>query len=150
MANQKKGSEIAAVLSSIDPDVYVAAAYTGDYCDMSKFSRLLAIFQMGTLGTSATVDCILVQATASAGTGVKAIANCVAAQLTEAGTDSDKQALINCSAADLDVEGGFTWVAPKMTVAVATSDAGAVVLGFYPDDGPANDNDLASVDEIVN
>ena len=57
--------------------------------------------------------------------------------------------LINIDALDLDIAGGFTFVAMVMTVATAASDAGAVLLGFTPNYGPANVHDLASVDEIV-
>jgi hypothetical protein len=37
-----------------------------------------------------------------------------------------------------------------MTVAVATSDAGGLLLGINSRSLPASDHDLASVDEIVN
>jgi len=70
-------------------------------------------------------------------------------QLTQAGTDSDKQALIAMSADDLDADGGFTHARLSMTVAVATSDVGAVVMGMSPRYDAAHANDLASVDEIV-
>jgi len=36
-----------------------------------------------------------------------------------------------------------------LTVATATSDVGAVILGLDPRYAPASDFDLASVDEIV-
>jgi hypothetical protein len=49
----------------------------------------------------------------------------------------------------MDVNGGFTHVQLSMTVAVATSDTGADVYGFYANYGPASDFDLASVAEIV-
>ena len=143
-------SERAAVLATIDPDVTTASTVVSDYCDMSKFGRLMAVVMAGTLGTNATVDAKLRQATDASGTGVKDITGKAITQLTQAGTDqSDSQAVINLQAEDLDVEGGFTHVALSVTVGTATSDLGAIVLGFDARHEPASDSDLASVEEIV-
>lgn len=143
-------SERAAVVATIDPDANTAATYVSDWVDMSKYPTVLAIILAGELGTSATLDAKLRQATDSSGTGAKDITGKAITQLTQAGTDSDKQALINVREDELDVENGFGFVALSMDIAVATSDAGAVLLGFDPTYGFADDNDLASVDEIVN
>jgi hypothetical protein len=142
-------SEIAAVVATIDPDAYTAATYVSDYADMGDFKKMMAVILAGELGTSGTIDAKLRQATDSSGTGVKDITGKSITQLTQAGTDSDKQALITVDAEELDVAGGFSHVCISMTVATATSDAGAILLGFEPRYSPANDNDLASVDEIV-
>lgn len=143
-------SERVAIAGVIDPDANTAAALTSDYLDMRKFGSAIAIIMAGTLGASATLDAKLVQATDSSGTGVKDITGKAITQLTQAGTDDDKQAIINCRADELDVDNSFTHVAIVMTTAVATSDSGAILLGLDPRYAPANDNDLASVDEIVN
>ena len=145
-----RGSEQVAVAATIDPDVYTAAAYTSDYVSMSDFESVMAIVMAGTLGSGATLDAKLVQATDSSGTGVKDISGAAITQLTQAGTDSDKQAIIGARAEDLDMDNAFTHVAVIMTVGTATSDAGAVVLGLNARSMPASDADLASVDEIVN
>lgn len=142
-------SERVAVLGVIDPDANTANTYTTDYGDATLFGSMMAIGFAGTLGSSATLDCKLVQATDSSGTGSKDITSKAAVQLTAAGTDSDKQIVVNCRADDLDVANNFTHVALVMVVAVATSDAAGVLLGLDPRYGAANDNDLASVDEIV-
>lgn len=142
-------SQRVAVAGVIDPDANTAAAYTSDYADMSQFESVMAIILAGTMASTSTVDAKLVQATDSSGTGVKDITGKAITQLTEAGTDSDKQAIINAYADDLDVANGFTHVAIVMTVATAASDSSAVLLGCDPKYGPASDYDLASVDEIV-
>lgn len=144
-----KPSELAAVVANIDPDVYTAATYTSGWVNMRDFGAILAIVQAGTLGASATLDAKLEQASDSGGTGAKDVTGKAITQLTQAGTDSDKQALINCRAEELDVDGGFSYVRLSMTVATATSDAGATVLGFFPGRGPASDFDATTVDEIV-
>lgn len=142
-------SERVAITGTIDPDVTVASTVVSDYMDMSKFHRCMAVIMAGTLGSSATLDAKLVQATTSAGAGSKDITGKSITQLTQAGTDSDKQAVINLDAAELDLDNAFDFVAISLTVAVATSDVGALLLGLDPRNAPASDFDLASVDEIV-
>jgi len=142
-------SEKVAVLATVDPDVLTAAAHTSDYVSMADFESIMAIVMAGTLGSSATMDAKLVQATDASGTDSKDITGKAITQLTEAGTDSDKQAIINCRAEELDLDNGFTHVALTITVATASSDGGGVILGLNPRYAPASDSDLASVDEIV-
>ena len=142
-------SERAAVVGVIDPDANAAGALTSDYVSMGTFHSAMGVVLVGTMGASGTIDAKLVQATDSSGTGVKDITGKAITQLTQAGTDSDKQAIINVRAEELDVANGFNHVAIVLTTAAATSDSAAVLLGLDPRVGPASDNDLASVDEIV-
>lgn len=144
------GSEKVAVLGTVDPDALTAAAHSSDYVDLTKFEQVMAIAMAGALGSSATFDAKLRQATDSSGTSVKDITGKSITQLTQASPDdSDKQAVINCRAEELDTDNGFTHVSLVITVAVATSDGGGVLVGLNPRHAPASDNDLASVDEIV-
>ena len=142
-------SENVAILGTIDPDVTTASTVTSDWCDATKFEQMMAIVMAGTLGASATLDAKLEQATTSAGGSAKDITGKAITQLTQAGTDSDKQCIINLRGEELDVDNGFDWVRLSITVGAATSDAGGLVLGLSPRNSPASDNDLASVDEIV-
>lgn len=143
-------SDQAAVVGAIDPDANTAATYTTGWIDMADFAWIMAIVMAGTLGTNATLDAKLEQATDGSGTGAKDISGAAITQITQAGTDqSDKQAIIQCCAEDLDLANDFTHVRLSMTVGTATSDCGAVVLGMTPRYGPASDNDAASVEEIV-
>lgn len=144
------GSEKVAIGGVIDPDVTTASTVVSDYMDMGKFEQAMAVVLAGTLGSSATLDAKLVQATDSSGTGSKDITGKAITQLTQAGTDSDKQAIINCRAEELDLDNSFDHVALSMTVATATSDISGILLGLNARNNPASDNDLASVDEIVN
>ncbi len=141
-------SEVAAVVATIDPDAYGTGEELSDAIDMSKIDQVLAVIMAGILGASATLDAKLTQATTSGGT-YKDITGKAITQLVKA-TDDDKQALINCRAEELDIDNDYRWVKLSMTVGTATSDAGALVLGFGERYGPAADGDLASVAEIVN
>lgn len=130
-------SNNAVLAGVIDPDAYATGDYSTGWIDMGNYEAVQAIVAVGTLGTSATVDAKLEQATDALGTGVKNIAGKAIAQLTQAGTDSDKQAIINLQSAELDTVNGFRYVRLTITVGTATSDAGAVVLGHYARYQPA-------------
>ena len=140
-------SDEAVLVGVIDPDLNTAATYTTGWISMGTFEAIQAIIMAGTLGTNATLDAKLQQATDSSGTGAKDISGKAITQLTEAGSDSDKQAIINCRSDELDVANGFDHVRLSMTVAVASSDSAALVLGHYARYQPATD--AATVDEVV-
>ena len=140
-------SNRAPVVGVIDPDAYAAAAYSTAWIHIGTYKSIMAIVMAGTLGSSATLDAKLEQATTSGGAGVKDVTGKAITQLTQAGTDSDKQAVINCRDDELDVANDFDYVRLTVTVGTATSDAGAVVLGLDSPVQPAAD--LSSVDEVV-
>ena len=142
-------SDTTAVVGAIDPDANAAATYETGWIDMADFAWVMAIIMAGTLGSSATLDAKLEQAQDGSGTGAKDVDGSDITQLTQAGTDSDKQAIIQCCAEDLDLENDFTHVRLSMTVGTANSDSAALLLGVTPRYGPASDNDAATVDEIV-
>lgn len=142
-------SEAVGVVATIDPDAYAAGTVTSDWVDMSTCERIMAIVLAGTLGTGATLDAKLEQATDSSGTGAKDITGKAITQLTKIGGDDNKQAIINLSADELDVDNGYTHARLSITVSNAASDGGGIVLGAGFRYGPATDNDLASVAEVV-
>jgi hypothetical protein len=142
-------SDQAALVDAIDPDAYAAAAYSTAWIAAKNFAAFMATVYAGTIEATGTVDAKLQQATDSSGTGVKDVTGKAITQLTAAGTDSDKQAIINCRAEELDVANGFDYLRLTVTLGTAGADMGAALYGFYPRYGPASDNDAASVDEIV-
>jgi len=143
-------SEVAAVVATIDPDAYAAATVVSDYADMGQFESLMFIISVGTMASSSTLDAVIKQATDASATGVKNLTTSKAiTQLTQAGTDSDKQVIINVRAEDLDLAIDFDFCAISVTVGTDVIDYGVVVLGFNSRNNPASDFDLASVDEIV-
>lgn len=145
----QKPSEMAAIAATIDPASLTANTYVSDWVDMSKFEQVLAVILLGAIATNGTFDAKLRQAVNGSGGSAKDITGKALTQLTEVGTDSNKQALIQCRQDELDVAGGFSFVALSITTATAATIAGAVLLGFNPTYGPASGYDLASVDEIV-
>lgn len=145
------GSEAVAVGAVIDPDAYAASTVVSAFVDMGLFDQVLALVAGGDLTASSTLDAKLEQAQDAAGTGVKDITGKAITQLTQAGGDSNKQALINCRAEELDTNGGFSFVRLSMTFTAGTGgDGGGTLLALGAGYGPASDNDAASVAEIVN
>lgn len=145
----QKPSEVAAVVGTIDPASLTANTYVSDWVDMSKFEQVLAVILLGAIATNGTFNAKLRQATSNAGANAKDISGKAVTELTEAGTDGNKQVLVQCHGDELDVAAGFSFVALSVTTATAATIAGAALLGFNPTYGPASSNDLASVDEIV-
>lgn len=144
-----KGSEQVAVLGVAAPASQGAGAATTAYVNAKNFDQIMVIVSAGALGTAATLDAKLVQATAVGGTGSKDVTGKAITQLTKAGTDDNKQAIINLRTAELDITGGFFWVAVTVTVAEAASLVSVVILGVGPRYGPASLNDVATVDSIA-
>lgn len=145
MFTNAKASELAALVGVIDPDAYSAAAYETGYVDMSLFENIMAIAILGDFVSTGTADFKL-QSSASA-SGGSDIAGKSITQLTQAGTDSNKQSIINLRRDDLPE--GHRYVKAVLTLGTAGADMTAVIIGLNPRNGAASDNDLTSVDEIV-
>lgn len=143
-----KLSQETAPVGIIDPDAYAAGAVSSGWIAAKEAFSYMAIIMAGTLGTAATLDAKLEQATDGTGTGVKDITGKAITQFVKA-TNDDDQAIINLKQQELDVANDFTHFRLTMTVAVATSDAGAIVMGAAWRHGDGEDNDLASVVEVV-
>jgi hypothetical protein len=151
-------SEAAAVVATVDPDAYAAGAQSSDEIDMSKFESIMAVVTVGTMGAGGLLDCKLQAATTSGGSFVDVTGKAIT-QISQATSPltSDVQAVINLRAEELwsttSPEAEYRYVKVVMTVAsvspLASIDAGVVVFGFNPRQGPASDNDLASVAEII-
>lgn len=122
-------SDRVTVADAIDPDAYSTGTQTTGWINMEDFHAILAVVMAGALGTSATIEAKLEQAQDGSGTGAKDLSGKAITQLTQAGGDSDKQALINCYQQDLDIADGFTHVRLSLTVGTASSDAAGLVVG---------------------
>jgi len=138
-----------AVVGVIDPDAYAAAAYSTGWIAMADWWRIMAVIMVGDMVATALCDAKLQQATDAGGTGVKDVTGKAITQLTQAGTDDNKQAIINCDHEDLDIEGGFDFARLTVTLTTAGADMGAAVFGFPARYGPSSDSDVATVDEII-
>lgn len=141
-----KMSEAVYVVGNIDPDAYAESTVTSGWIDASDFDQYMAIVQAGDLGSSATLDAKIEGATDSGGTGAADVTSLAITQLTQAGTDSNKQVVINIEPAALSAQ-SFTHFRLSMTVATATSDCGGIVLAMGKRSTASVD--ATTVDEIV-
>jgi hypothetical protein len=134
-----------AIVGVISPQSATTAQSTG-WVNAGLYESLQAVLLLGALTTNATVDAKLEQATTSGGAGVKDVAGKAVTQLTEVGTDDDKQVIINLKSEDLDVAGGFAFVRLTVTPATAAALIAGLLLGWDARYGPAH---AATVDEVV-
>lgn len=145
---QERFSELLAVVATIDPDAATAATYTSDVVDMLNFRRLLVILQVGEMQATSTIDLTIKGDTASGGSFATTITGKAITQLTAAGSDSDKQVLIDVTSEEVRAQ-GYRYVRAALVVGTAASDCALVILGGRTRYRPAYDYDLASVDEII-
>lgn len=149
MNHNLPASDIAGVVAAINPTSQSAGTQSTSWISAANYTNFLAVVQAGVLGASATLDAKIEQATDSSGTGAKDVTGKAITQLTKAGSDDSKQALIAFRQADLDIANDYTHVRLSVTVATAASLTAALLLGFGARYGVASGNDAASVDEIV-
>ena len=148
MTPNAKPSEHLSVLATYDPASVAASTVTTGWFSVANHHALMVLLQTGVLGASATVDAKLQQATTSGGTGAKDVTGKAITQIVKA-TGDNKQVILNCKAADLDVEGGFSYVRLSITVGTAASIVGATCFGAFPryEDGAAFNQ--AAVAQVV-
>lgn len=143
-----KGSEQVARLDTVPLASTAAGTVTSGWVSVANFEKFMAVIETGTLGTAATVDAKLQQASDSSGTGAKDITGKAIAQLVKASNDND-QAIINLDGGDLDQANSFKYFRVSVTVGTATSVVGGAVYGVNPLYAPASDFNNASVVQIV-
>jgi len=143
-----KGSELLAILTTLDPASQAAGTATTEWVSMAMFHDLLAIVQTGSLGTSATVDAKLQQAKDVNGTGAKDVVGKALTQIVKA-SGENKQALIDFTPDNFDLANGYDFVRLAVTVAVAASQISAQILGVNPLYGPADAANQADVIQVL-
>ena len=148
MFTNSKASEMLSILATIDPASQSAGSATTGWVSVANHHGLLAVVQTGVLGTLATVDAKLQQATDSTGAGAKDVAGRAITQIVKA-TGDNKQALINLKPEELDTLNGFGFVRVALTVGVAASITGAQLLGVNPRFAPADSGNQAAVVQVI-
>ena len=141
-------SERVAIAGAIDPDAYTANATYGkltDAIDMSKWGRVAFIVMVGDVEDTGTVDFKVTECATSGGTYTDLSGKAITQLTTD---DDDKQAVVEVSCDELG--SGARYLKGALKTATAASDAAVIALGLDAREEPASDNDLASVDEIVN
>ncbi len=139
-------SEQAAVVATIDPANQNNSTQVSDWVDLRKFHQVLFVLLLGAVDAAITAK--LREATDSSGTGAQDLTG--KAMTALGASDDNKQVVFNLKAEELSVNSGYTHAALSVTIANgATNILGALALGMHPRFGPASDDDLVSVAEIV-
>ncbi|MFO0845881.1 MAG: hypothetical protein U0797_26450 [Gemmataceae bacterium] len=136
--------ERVAVVGTIDPQNGNNSTLSTDYVDMSKFAEALFVFQLGAVDN--TVDCLVRESTTTSDGGGQTLSGKSATQLTS--SDDNKQVVINVKAEELSI--GYRYLRGRMAVGNGTTNmVSCVALGLVPRFGPASDDDLADVAQVV-
>lgn len=143
-----KASEAIALLANYNAASVSASTVTTGWISAANHERFLAMVSSGVLGSSATLDAKLQQASDSSGTGAKDITGKAITQIVKASGDN-KVAMINLKASELDVANGFTHFRLSMTVGTAASLLDAKVIGLVPRYEPNSAYNIAAVVETV-
>jgi hypothetical protein len=111
------------------------------------YETLQAIVAVGAIAGGGTVAAKLEQATDGAGAGAKDLPGKAIAPLTAAAGDSNTQAVINCKAEELDVNGAYAYTRLTLTVGGAASLVWGAILGHNA--GYAPTTPATSVTQVV-
>jgi len=133
-----------AIVAAIDPQIVDNNTVSTDLVDMSLYSRVIFIVEVGFCDT--TVNAKIREAKDDAGVTEQDLTGLAITQLAD--DDDNKQVILEVSAANLSA--GYRYVSCDVTVGNGTSGAYISAVGLAGDSryNPASDNDLASVAEI--
>lgn len=141
-------SETLSVRAWLTPVSRSANTYGTAWVKKSDFYAWRALLLAGTIASNGTVDFKLQEADNASGDNPQDVTGSAATQLTQAGTDSDKLAMINFQP---DQHGSKSKPYFRATVITATAATVCAVLleGVQPASAPARALNIAAVDEIV-
>jgi len=149
MNTNVKLTEKLAFLATLDPVSQSAGSADTTWVKASDFHSIMALIQTGVLGSSATVDAKLRQATDSSGTSAKDISNRAITQIVKASGDN-KQAIIECRTDELDSANGFNYIGLRVTVGTSSSIVGAALIGGNPRSASCSGLNQAAVVQVLN
>lgn len=138
-----------AVIGVIDPDAYGTGGQDTSVVDMQYWRRVRFVVMAGDIVASGTVDFAVKGDTESNGSFATTITGKTITQLTQAGTDSNKQAVVEVTAEEVMAQ-GLRYLRGTLTLAAAGADAAVLVEGepaHYTRD--VTGHDLTAVDELV-
>lgn len=141
-------SEKLAVVATIDPQTLADTEVFSDVIDMSKYHRVMAIFQTGAMNASTGTLVARACTCDSAGANAAALKTATTVPVTE---DVNDNAQVVIEVDEMDLAGGATnkdrYVKFGMVSGATGGPAACVVLG-EPKQGLAKDSDLSTVQEI--
>lgn len=140
-------SERVAVVATVDPIDATGASLKTDAVDLGVFDSAMFVLQLGVLNASSTITSIALQESATTSDGDFAAMSPAKSATSTDGSDDGKQIVMNVRSEELSA--GKRYVRMVATVSAHSALVAILGLGFDPRYAPASDNDLSSVDEIV-
>lgn len=132
MSYTERFTERNALLTVHYPLTRQVATHVSDWILMQNYHRAFFEVLVGAMGTNATVDADLQQASSATGTGAKAITGKAITQLTQAGSDANSPVGIELRTEELDVNGGFEYIRFRVIIGVADCAYSATLRGLEP------------------
>jgi hypothetical protein len=148
MLPNSKPSETIACLADIAPISQGVGTASSGWVPVKNFHAIMAEIKTGVLGTSATVDAKIQQATSAAGAGAKDITGKGITQIVKA-TGDNKTVFVNVRPQELDTNGNFAFIQLTITVGTAASLVTGTLLGFASRFGPASDLNDSDVVQVI-
>ena len=127
-------TETAALLYNLAPiSVTNGAEVFTSYVSLANYHRAVIVIHTGVMASGATLDAVVHQATDTSGTSAKHLtASKAITQLTQAGSDSNKDIAIEVRTEELDVANGFDCIALGYTVGTAATLLSIEIYGLVP------------------
>ena len=147
MFTNAKISELLTSIVNIAPISQGVGTANSGWIAVKNYQQIVAIVSTGVLGSAATVDAKIQQATSSGGANAKDVTGKAITQIVKA-TGDGKTAIINLRPQELDTNGAFTHIQLSVTVAAAASLIAAEILGA-PRFLPASDLNPAAVVQVI-
>lgn len=144
-------NDLTAVLDCIHSGSQSAAEHLTAAIDLLQYERIVFVVEVGTFGASGTVDFQVKGATTSGGS-YTAIPNTAITQLTVASTTSGKAIVI----VDVDVSKidnlnlFYRYIKGSLVPGTAASTGMVLVLGQARSFGPASEDNMADVAQVLN
>ncbi len=144
-----KGSEMLNLLAVIDPVNQAVGTVNSAWVHVANYHGLMAVIQTGVLGTGAILDVKLQQALDHTGTNTKDIPGKHLAQIKQATSGSNSQAIIHIKAEELDTINSYGWVRLSINVSGATGLIAAQFFGYIPRYIPASHTNQLTVSQMI-
>lgn len=132
------------IISTIDPQTVANSQVLGDEIDMSLWQEIIAVFLTGNMANE-TFDGGLQSASTSGGSYSNITGKTLTQRAASASANDNLQFIIGLKSDEISDR----YVKPRMITGGATGGPASCVVFGIPRIGPATDNDLSSVTEVV-
>ena len=143
--SRKVPKDAVTVLAAMHPEDGATPAHETAWVSARDFDQYVGIVLAGALGTSGTLTAQIEEANDDQGDGATPVENKVAAALTDASSDDDKQVVIHVRADELSADA--THIRLRVLIGTAASLVGGVLLGLSPRYTPTTE--ATTVHEVV-